>query len=440
MVDPIDLSDRFDSLPVVALPPEFDGIDVFIVGGFVRDLLRDDAEPSDVDLMVTGVEPDDLRARDGFTPVENETFPVFFDSLGREVALAREERSDGSGHTAFEVNAVPADVPRLEALERDLLRRDFTVNAMALNPRNGMLFDPHGGREALERGIIEHTSRHFVEDPLRVLRGARFSARLGAKVKSETAALMRVVAPEIADLPEERIRMEMEKNFKQAKDPALFFKILASVDALEVSFPVLDKMRDIPAGPPEHHSEGSVFTHTMLVLQAMHDLRGNDPDGLLAALAHDFGKVETPESELPSHHGHGKAGLPVVERFANRLSMSNHQRRVMRDACRHHMRLNDIEQLNEATVFDLVAQLHVEPDLLVDLAVADARGREPQTYFPADLARERLDRAVQAMNDVSGRDLIEEGRDPQEIGGEKFGKLLRDRRIERMHALAGGES
>jgi hypothetical protein len=101
------------------------------------------------------------------------------------------------------------------------------------------------------------------------------------------------------------------------------------------------------------------------------------------------------------------------------------------------MRLNNIEKLNEATVFDLVAQLHVEPDLLVDLAVADAFGRIPPSDFPADLARERLGRAVQAMDDVSGRDLIEDGRDPNKIGGEKFGKLLRDRRIERMHTLAG---
>lgn len=437
MVESIDVSGEFDTLPVVPLPAEFDGIDVFIVGGFVRDTIRGVEEPSDVDLMVTGVEPSELRARDGFRAVENETFPVFFDSLGREVALAREEQNNGDGHTDFDVFAVPADVDRLDALERDLVRRDFTVNAMALDPRTGELFDPHGGRGDIQTGTIRHVSDHFRDDPLRVLRGARFAARLDAGLTSETAAIMNDVAPGISELPEERIRMEMEKNFKQAQDPTKFFYILASVDALEVSFPRLHRLRNIPAGPPEHHGEGSTFAHTMMVINRMHTLRGNDLDGLLAALVHDFGKLETPKEEWPSHHGHGDQGLAVAERFANRLSMSNHQRRVMRDACRHHMRLKNIEEINEATVFDLVAQLHVEPDLLVDLVAADSWGRIPGSVFPADLARERLGRAVQAMDDVTGRDLIEDGRDPNEIGGEKFGKLLRDRRIERMHALAG---
>lgn len=198
MVDPTDLSDEFDSLPVVALPPEFDGIDVFIVGGFVRDLLRDDAEPSDVDLMVTGVEPDELRARDGFTAIENETFPVFTDSLGREVALAREEQSDGAGHTDFEVFAVPADVDRLDALERDLVRRDIQCNSMALDPRTGELFDPHGGRKNLQEGVIKATNPDsFTEDPLRILRTARFAARLGHEIDEDTKELMKESAEEL---------------------------------------------------------------------------------------------------------------------------------------------------------------------------------------------------------------------------------------------------
>jgi tRNA nucleotidyltransferase (CCA-adding enzyme) len=429
--------DKINNSKLPPLPEEFSGIDVFVVGGWVRDVLRNDAEPSDVDLMVTGVEADELRSKEGFTAVENETFPVFFDSLGREVAIAREERSDGSGHTDFDVFAVPAEVNKTEALRRDLLRRDLTVNSMAVNARTGKLFDPHNGKEDLENGIIRHTSDHFSEDPLRVLRGARFAARLDATIDRNTAVLMRNVAPEISELPEERIRMEMEKNFKQAQAPSRFFRILNDVDALEVSFPRLHRLRNVPAGPPEHHGEGSTFAHTMLVIDRMHTLRGNDPDGLLAALVHDFGKLETPKEEWPSHHGHGDQGLAVAERFANRLSMSNHQRRVMRDACRHHMRLQNIEEMNEATIFDLVAQLHVEPDLLVDLVAADSWGRIPGSVFPQDLARERLQRAVQAMDDVTGRDLIEDGRDPNEIGGEKFGKLLRDRRIERMHTLAG---
>jgi len=437
MVEAIDMASEFDTLPVVPLPPEFSGIDVFIVGGFVRDHVHGVEEPSDVDLMVTGVEPNELRDRNGFTAVENETFPVFFDRLGREVALAREEQSDGDGHSDFEVLAVPSTVDRLSALERDLVRRDLTINAMALDPRTGELFDPHNGHSDLQAGIIRHVSEHFTEDPLRVLRAARFAARLDFVVASKTAVLMRNVAPQISELPEERLRMELTKNFKEAKKPSMFFKVLASVDALDVSFPHISNMREVPAGPPQHHSEGSVFNHTMAVIRTMHDIRGNDLYGLLAALAHDFGKLETPENQWPAHHGHGKAGISVTETFANRLSMSNQQRRVMHDACRHHMKLHNVENLNEATVFDLVAELHIEPDLLVDLGAADAFGRTPTGDFPEDLARKRLNRAVQAIEDVNGQDLIEAGRDPQEIGGETFGKLLRDKRIERMHKIAG---
>jgi tRNA nucleotidyltransferase (CCA-adding enzyme) len=191
MVESIDVSGEFDTLPVVPLPAEFDGIDVFIVGGYVRDTMRGVEEPSDVDLMVTGVEPSELRFRDGFRAVENETFPVFFDSLGREVALAREEQNNGDGHTDFDVFAVPADVDRLDALERDLVRRDIQCNSMAIDPRTGELFDPHGGRSNLQEGIIKATNPDsFKDDGLRVLRAARFAARLDFKIEEETKNLM----------------------------------------------------------------------------------------------------------------------------------------------------------------------------------------------------------------------------------------------------------
>jgi tRNA nucleotidyltransferase (CCA-adding enzyme) len=188
---------------------EYDGLDVFVVGGWVRDFFREGHQPTDVDLMVAGVSEQDMLDR-GFRPVNsanNDTFGVFFDSRGREVALAREEVSTGEGHRAFDVEPVPADVPVREAVERDLLRRDFTVNAMAIH-RGGEFLDPHDGRFDLEDGIIRAVDEQaFVHDPLRILRGARFAARLDADVDSDTLGLMKEMTPALTTLPQERVRL-----------------------------------------------------------------------------------------------------------------------------------------------------------------------------------------------------------------------------------------
>ncbi|AGM11539.1 tRNA nucleotidyltransferase [Halogranum tailed virus 1] len=418
------------------LPSEFDGLPTFVVGGWVRDAFREGVEPSDVDLMVTEVTPEEMRER-GFTEIDNsgnDTFAVFLDSLGREVAIAREEVSTGEGHTDFTVEPVPANVRALEAVERDLLRRDFTVNSMAVDARRGILHDPHGGRQALEDGTLRHVNESgFIEDPLRILRGARFAARLGAEVADETKILMAEMSPRLQDLPGERIRMELEKNFKQAKNPRIFFDVLEEVFALEWAFPELMALKHVPAGPPEFHNEGSAFEHTMLVLEEMFELRGNDELGLLMALAHDLGKVETPEDELPSHRGHGNRDAPLW-RMSDRLKFSNRQERAMSEAMHHHMRLKHIEDMNEKTLFDTFTHVH-NPDRLVDLMIADARGRDPQGDFPAETLRDAFERAEQACENVTGQTLINAGKQPDEIGGEKFGKLLRDARISEMKRL-----
>jgi len=179
------------------LPPlgdEYDGIpEVLVVGGWARDYFRDGVEPDDVDLMVAGTDAEEMESR-GFTQVEAASgFGVFLDSLGREVALAREEVSTGDGHKDFDVHPVPADVPAREAVERDLKRRDFTVNAIAFD-RDGYLWDPHHGVRDLDRGVLRAVDEHaFVHDPLRVLRGARFAARLGAEIDDSTKGAMKQV-------------------------------------------------------------------------------------------------------------------------------------------------------------------------------------------------------------------------------------------------------
>jgi tRNA nucleotidyltransferase (CCA-adding enzyme) len=405
-------------------------LDWFLVGGAVRDAMRG-IQPHDFDFVVVGENAESMKER-GFMLVDNDgndTFPVFVNQAGDEVALARTEENSGDGHKGFDISIEGV------SLEEDLERRDLTINAMALAP-DGSIIDPHDGHADLQRGVIRHVSDAFLDDPLRVLRAARFAARMDAVIATETAVIMRDLAPEMADLPKERLRMELEKALVQGDPPSKFFKVLASVDALEVAFPRIAHLRDIPAGPPEHHEEGSAFNHTMLVLDEMNDIRPDDELALLMALAHDVGKLKTPEDKLPAHHGHGKEGLDVIEEMASRLRFSNEQVRAMKEASRQHMRLKNIEEMNVATVFDTFKRLN-HTERMAALMCADAWGREPEGHFRIFRFIERSKRTKRAIERVSGEDLIEEGITPEELGGEEFGDRLRDRRIEEMHAMRG---
>lgn len=428
---------QIDQSELPRLRDEFEGIPkVLFVGGWARDWFRKNVTPTDVDIMVVGVSEDELLRR-GFQPVNsanNDTFGVFFDTLGREVAMAREEVSTGEGHRSFDVEPIDADVDPREAIERDLRRRDFTVNAIAFD-REGFLWDPHHGVRDLDAGLIRAVDDNaFVHDPLRILRGARFAARLDADIASDTLALMQSMTDALTTLPQERVRMEMEKALVQAGEPSQFFDILNIVGALDVTFPELNALRGVPAGPPEFHEEGTAFRHTMMVLDEMVALRSNDELAALMAIAHDIGKGTTPEAMLPSHHQHGKRGLDVIEAMAERLSMSNEQEKVMKDAARWHMPVADIEDLRESTVINLLNEVR-DPSRLVSLAAADALGRRPQGDFNQADAFRRFANASQAISEWHGGRLIEEGYDPDEMGGEQFGNLLHQKRVERMREL-----
>jgi len=428
-------------IPIDELPElthQFDGLDTFIVGGWVRDKLRPDAEPNDVDLMVTGVTPEEMRERK-FKEIDssnNDTFGVFQDAFGREVALAREESSTGDGYRDFDVEPVDPSVRTMEALARDLRRRDFTVNAMAVNARTGEVHDPHKGRHHLDspHGLIAVDRSAFKQDPLRILRGARFAARLDTDLHSETKELMQEMSGALPELPSERIRLELEKTFKQADTPRVFFDMLAAVGALEHTFPELSALVGVPAGPDEFHGERDSLHHTMLVLSEMQDIRPNDETALLMVLSHDLGKAETPRSKLPSHPKHSVTGLDVVDSMAERLSMSNSQQKAMRDSVRYHMQVSDIDDLRESTVISLV-QDAADPARLVSLSQADTRGRIPSGEFDEARAFERFAAASQAIEEWHGQSLIDEGYSPEEMGGEAFGNLLNQKRVELMREL-----
>ena len=437
----MDRSQRLNDLDV-DLSEMFDGLRVFAVGGVVRALFTGNAV-SDVDLMVAGATPAEMEER-GFRLIEASNFPVFLDDERREVALARTERSTGDGHTDFEVHADPS-----VTVEEDLERRDFTVNAMAVSLTEagrfdaGELVDPFGGREDFEAGVLRMVRpESFAEDPLRILRMARFAARLNLEVDEETMAAAREHVDGLHDLPRERWGMEVVKAMKQAEQPSGFFRVLDDADALEVVLPELAALQDVPAGPPDHHREGDAFAHTMQVVDEMAALRPGEPRAAFAAMAHDLGKGLTPEERLPSHPKHHVRGVDLAEDIQERLVLTNELRGVMASASRFHMRMHNLDELRESTLLDMVERLrddyevsnpgdepvvaHVRLDELIDLAVADGRGREPASEFDREAARERFDAALAVLDEIDGAQ-IQEQFDPQD--GEHVGELLLQERI-----------
>jgi tRNA nucleotidyltransferase (CCA-adding enzyme) len=287
-------------------------LDVYLVGGAVRDGLLGLAV-YDRDWVVVGATPEEMLAN-GFQQVGKD-FPVFLHPKTREeYALARTERKVGVGYHGFEVFADPN-----VTLEEDLIRRDLTINAMAKSS-SGEMIDPYGGQQDLEDKLLRHVSEAFSEDPLRVLRVARFAAKLapfGFKLAPETQTLMRqmVSGGELSDLTPERVWQEVVKALNTER-PSLFFTVLDSVGAVAVLFPELFALHHVTQ-PKKYHPEGDVWIHTMMVLDAAARL-SNDPMVRFAALVHDLGKAITPEELWPKHHGHDAAGVPIVAELCER--------------------------------------------------------------------------------------------------------------------------
>jgi tRNA nucleotidyltransferase (CCA-adding enzyme) len=285
---------------------------VYLVGGAVRDKLLG-LKNYDRDWVVVGSTPEAMLQL-GYQQVGKD-FPVFLHpETKEEYALARTERKAGKGYHGFEVF-----VGDKVSLEEDLRRRDLTINAIA-EAKSGELIDPYRGRNDLENRVLRHVSDAFVEDPLRVLRVARFAAKLvpyGFNLAKETRELMQrmVASGELEDLTPERVWQEVVKALNTAR-PSVFFEVLDEVGAVEILFPELHQLHGV-AQPQKHHPEGDVWIHTMMVLDTATRL-STDIDVRFAALVHDLGKGVTPQELWPKHHGHEAGGLPLVKKLCQR--------------------------------------------------------------------------------------------------------------------------
>ena len=293
---------------------------IYLVGGAVRDRLLGLAV-HERDYVVVGALAEELLTL-GFSPVGRD-FPVFLHpDTKEEYALARIERKQGHGYTGFACYASP-DV----TLEDDLLRRDLTINAIA-QEEDGTMHDPYGGQKDLQDRILRHVSPAFAEDPLRVLRTARFAARfhhLGFTVAPETRQLMQemVASGELAHLTPERVWKELEKVLA-GDNPQIFFQVLRDCGALAVIIPELDNLFGVPARP-QWHPEIDTGVHVLMALEQA-ALISPDSEVRFATLCHDFGKGLTPPDILPSHHGHGERGIPLIRDFCQRLRVPNDHR------------------------------------------------------------------------------------------------------------------
>jgi tRNA nucleotidyltransferase (CCA-adding enzyme) len=399
-----------------------------LVGGAVRDRLLG-LPVRERDWVVVGARPEELIDA-GYTSVGRE-FPVFLHpQTHEEYALARLERKVGLGYRGFTTQFAPE-----VTLEEDLKRRDLTINAIAESD-SGELIDPYGGQADLAARRLRHVSEAFSEDPVRILRVARFAARfaaLGFTIAPETLALMRTMTDsgEVAALVPERVWQETERALGELH-PEVFFQTLRDCGALKVIFPELDVLFGVPQ-PPRWHPEIDTGVHVMLALA--YAARHDDPVTVrFAVLVHDLGKGTTPKQYWPSHHGHEDAGVPLIEDLCARLKVPHAHRELALLTARQHTLVHRALELKPATVLSLLENCDAFRraerfrELLL-ACTADARGRtgrESEPYPQAIYLEEAREAAAATTLTAAER---------AGLPGPAIGDEIRRRRLEALTAL-----
>ena len=401
----------------------------YLVGGAVRDRLLGIAV-KDRDYVVVGAVPDDLL-RAGYKPVGKD-FPVFLHpQTHEEYALARTERKTGRGYHAFAFDTDPS-----VTLEDDLRRRDLTINAIA-EDEHGALIDPFGGARDLEAKILRHVSPAFAEDPVRVLRVARFAARYaerGFRIAEETLALMRAMVAdgEVDHLVPERVWAETQKALSE-KTPSAFVRALRECGALRVLFAEIEALYGVPQRA-EFHPEIDSGIHTEMVVDMAARLAPGDALIGYCTLVHDLGKALTPKDVLPRHIGHEHRGLEPVAAVSARLKVPGEYAALAQFVCKLHLLAHTALELKPATVLGVFEQLdafrrpeRVEPFLIA--CEADKRGRlgSSESAYPQG---EFLRRAFAAATAIAAKEFVDRG-----LHGPAIGEAMRKARVEAIAAL-----
>jgi len=387
---------------------------IYRVGGAVRDKLLD--YPSDEnDWVVVGSSPEEMIEL-GYQPV-GQDFPVFINTKsGEEYALARTERKSGHGYQGFAFHTAP-DV----SLEDDLIRRDLTINAMA-EDHDGSIIDPHGGQQDLANKVLRHVSDAFTEDPLRVLRVARFAARyhhLGFSIAAETLQLMTEISAsgELQHLVAERVWKETDRALCE-RSPDIYIQVLRDCGALALLFPEVEKLFGV-AQRADYHPEVDTGIHILMSLQQAARLSDSSPIRF-SVLVHDLGKGITPDHVLPSHSGHEARGLPLVKDVCDRLKVPNEHRQLAMVVTEFHLLCHKAFELKPATILKLLKAIGAlksssRLDDFLTCCEADARGRtgfEDRDYPSSAYLRQA--REIVIKTDIA--DLVDAGISGAEIG------------------------
>ncbi|MCQ2511075.1 MAG: HD domain-containing protein [Lachnospiraceae bacterium] len=399
---------------------------VFYVGGFVRDLLMK-KDNKDVDIEVHGVTVEQLEQildSVGYRTEMGASFGVFgLKGYDLDIAMPRKEEAIGRGHKDFKV-----DVDPFLGTEKAAIRRDFTLNALMQDVLTGEIVDHFGGVEDLKAGVLRHVNADtFIEDPLRVLRGAQFAARFNFTIADETKELCKTM--DLSTLAPERIMGELEKALMKAEKPSIFFECMREMEQLDFWFPEVQQMIGVPQ-PPKHHPEGDVWTHTMLVLDWAASLRKQAKEPLylmLAALSHDLGKPLTTKEINGTLHalGHETDGLPLVKKAMGRVTNENALMKYVLNMTELHMRPNQMaaDESSQKAMNHLFDR-SICPEDLILLSEADFKGRAGAWDFEPNRAffKERLEVFQEMMSRpyVMGRDLIQAGLKPDK----HFSELL----------------
>ncbi|PMO40947.1 multifunctional CCA tRNA nucleotidyl transferase/2'3'-cyclic phosphodiesterase/2'nucleotidase/phosphatase [Vibrio sp. 10N.222.52.B12] len=380
---------------------------VYLVGGAVRDYLLG-IDSYDKDWVVVGSTPEMMQSQ-GYTAVGKD-FPVFLHPKTKEEhALARTERKSGAGYTGFE-----CFFDQSVTLEEDLIRRDLTINAMAMD-NDGNLYDPYGGQQDLQAKVLRHVSEAFVEDPLRVLRVARFAAKLahlGFSVAEETIQLMREIAEsgELSTLTPERVWQEWHKSLSTCR-PDVFLSVLRECGALAIVLPEIDVLFGVPQ-PEKWHPEIDTGIHTLMVAEQAAKLSDSLPVRF-AAQVHDLGKGVTPESEWPSHKMHCHTGLKLIKKLCARVRVPNEFRDLALIVCEQHSNIHRAAELKPQTIIKILNKFDVwrKSERLQDILIccqadhAGRKGLEDQPYPQAELFMQ----AYQAAASVDVQAIIKDG-------------------------------
>lgn len=390
---------------------------IYLVGGAVRDKLLG-LEPRDRDWVVVGATPDEMLAQ-GFKPVGKD-FPVFLHpDTGEEYALARTERKTAPGYHGFEIHADPN-----VTLEEDLRRRDLTINAMAQD-QDGSIVDPFGGQNDLQLGRLRHVSEAFAEDPVRILRIARYAARYGKwgfRVAHGTNKLMRQMVEngEVDALVPERVWQELQRTLAEEDTPSRFLEVLRGCGALDRIFPEIGALFGVPQ-PKHHHPEEDTGTHVMMVLDQAARL-SPEPQVRFAALLHDLGKGTTPEEEWPKHHAHEERGVELTRALCERLRVPTDYRDLALHVTRYHGVYHRAEELRPSTLLKTLEAIDAfrRPERFEQFLLAceaDSRGRPG--FEEMDFEQPRIFRkAYHAAVQVTAREIMADGYEGKAIGEE----------------------